>query len=347
MPVTIERSVLPAQARISDIRERRRRRGVIRDRGRRIAIGLVNNMPDSALAATERQFRNVLEAASDEFDVQLRLYALDQVPRSAEALEHLARSYANANALAGQSLDALIVTGAQPVAPDLEAEPYWDALTGVIDWAEANTVSTLLSCLAAHAGVLRFSGISRRRLPNKCSGVFAFDVVKADALTQGAGQQWTIPHSRYNDLDEGELAQNGYEILARSPTAGVDLFIKQMRSLMVFLQGHPEYERETLAREFRRDMSRYLSGELASLPSLPQDYFSNEARQALSRFISSAQTERRVDAMKAFPDIGRGGTEAAWRRTANLLYRNWLNTIAERRAAARPDSSSLKVRWSG
>ncbi len=210
MPVTIERPALAAEPRISDIRERRRRRGTIRDRGRRLTIGLVNNMPDSALAATERQFSRAVEAAAGDIDVQLRFYALPQVPRSTEALEHLARLYVDAAALRGDSLDAMIVTGAQPVAAHLRDEPYWRALTKVIDWAEANTISTILSCLAAHVGVEHFSKIARRPLTKKCSGVFAFERVSADRLTEGSNEPWLVPHSRYNGLDEAELILAGY-----------------------------------------------------------------------------------------------------------------------------------------
>ena len=58
MPVTIE---FPAAALDRPAGERRARPGVMRDRGRRLCIGFVNNMPDSAFAATETQFLRLLE----------------------------------------------------------------------------------------------------------------------------------------------------------------------------------------------------------------------------------------------------------------------------------------------
>jgi homoserine O-succinyltransferase len=347
MPLAIDRPALRAEAQISDIRERRRRRGTIRDRGRRLTIGLVNNMPDSALAATERQFSNLIETASGEADVRLRFYGLRQIPRSMEALAHLRPLYADASALSGQGLDALIVTGAQPIAPDLKEEPYWGALTRAIDWAAANTISTILSCLAAHAGVLHFSRIARRPLPAKCSGVFAFDVGQSDRLTQGVDGQWVIPHSRHNGLDEEELRRAGYSVLTRSPTTGVDMFVKRMRSLIVFLQGHPEYESDTLAREYRRDISRYLRGDLATLPELPEGYFSGAEEQSLRHFQSQARADRRAETMASYPEIGRGAANAPWRRSASLLYRNWLAFVAERKAEAVQNSSALARRWGG
>jgi homoserine O-succinyltransferase len=342
MPVTIDRPALSSHPRISDIRERRKRRGTIRDRGRRITIGLVNNMPDAALVSTERQFGQLIEATSGDADIRLRFYSLAQIPRSREALEHLGQLYADAAGLNGQKLDAMIVTGAQPIAPDLEAEPYWDALTNVIDWAEANTISTILSCLAAHAGVLHLDGLARRPLETKCSGVYAFDVVGDDRLTEGANGNWLTPHSRYNGLDEKELTGSDYKVLTRSPHVGVDMFTKQLRSLLVFLQGHPEYENETLAREYRRDLSRYLKGDLLQTPRLPDGYFSVDAARAWLNVQAQAQ---RGESIESFPEIQAG--DAPWRPFADLLYRNWLTLVAERKARASQDSSSLVSRWGG
>ena len=347
MPVTIDRPAASSNMRVSDIFSARRRGGTIGDSGRRIKIGLVNNMPDSALAATERQFCGLLETASGEIEVQLRLYGLGQIARSREAEGRLAQRYADAGALRGQTLDALIVTGAQPLAPDLEQEPYWRALISVIDWAEANTISTILSCLAAHAGVLHFSGIARRRLPAKRSGVFGFEVAQ-DGLTAGAGRQWLMPHSRYNDINEAELTRNGYGVLSRSAAAGVDMFARRTRSLFVFMQGHPEYDGDTLAREFRRDMSRYLNGDLESPPDLPEDYFSDEDERVLTSFQARARSERRAETMAWFPELrARGKADAPWRRPADLFYRNWLRFIVERKTELLQNAAAPAARWGG
>jgi homoserine O-succinyltransferase len=341
MPFTIDRPAL-SSPRISDIRERRKRRGAIRDRGRRITIGLVNNMPDGALVATERQFSRLIESASGDADIRLRLYSLTQIPRSREATAHLGQLYADATDLRGQKLDALIVTGAQPIASDLKAEPYWEALTEVIDWAEANTISTILSCLAAHAGVLHLDGLVRRPLATKCSGVYAFDLARDDRLTEGAEGRWVTPHSRHNGLDEKELAWRDYKILTRSADLGVDLFTKQLKSLMVFLQGHPEYENETLAREYRRDLNRYLKGDVVDPPRLPENYFSADTARVWLNIQAQAQRGEPID---SFPEINVG--DAPWRPFADLLYRNWLSLVAERKARASQDSSALIARWGG
>jgi homoserine O-succinyltransferase/O-acetyltransferase len=115
-----------------------------------IEVGLINNMPDLALEQTERQMLKLLDAAADDILVRLKLYALPDVPREDWGRKHLARlHYYGVGDLWNSRLDGLIVTGAEPVAPDLTQEPYWHTLTEVFDWAEHNTTSTILSCLAA------------------------------------------------------------------------------------------------------------------------------------------------------------------------------------------------------
>ncbi len=126
------------------------------------------------------------------------------------------------------------------------------------------------------------------------------------------------------------------------------MFVRQMRSLVVFLQGHLEYESDTLAREYRRDLSRLLGGEFAASPNMPQGYFSAEAERALELFRDQARAAGRRDAVAAYPDVAlRGLADLPWRRSADLLYRNWLGLVAERKTEAVHKASSLAARWGG
>src|SRR5579864_2571933 len=127
------------------------------DRG--IVVALVNNMPDAALRTTERQFRELLTAASQGRDVRLVLFALPDIARSAAASAHIAAHYRDISELWGSRVDGLIVTGTEPRVPVLDDEPYWPALTRLVGWAENHTGSTIWSCLAAHAAVLHTDGI--------------------------------------------------------------------------------------------------------------------------------------------------------------------------------------------
>ena len=137
-----------------------------------LEIGLVNNMPDSALEQTERQFLSRIEAASGTMPIRLRLYALPGIPRSDRGKCHIGRYYSSLDDLRSASLDALIITGTEPRAANLRDEPYWPNLGELFDWAERNTISTFLSCLAAHAAVLHADGVSRHALGEKSFGVF-------------------------------------------------------------------------------------------------------------------------------------------------------------------------------
>ncbi len=348
MSVTIERVSHQTVAQISAVRERRLRRGTIRDRGRRIEIGLVNNMPDAALLATERQFSNLLTAASGRADVRLHLFALRDVPRSAEARAVLKRTYRDASELGRRRLDALIVTGAEPLAPELAREPYWAALTELVDWADSNTVSTILSCLAAHAGAQHFDGIARQPLPAKCSGVFAFETASRLRLASGLGDTVRTPHSRRNGLNAQDLIRRDYQVLSSNAEIGVDAFVKQQESLFLFLQGHPEYENDSLAREYRRDMSRFLRGEQDAAPAVPAAYYPAPVERALAAFAERARRDRRPELMESFPAAGAfGPVDAPWRAAGVQLYRNWLDLVAERKAATLDDASIAVARWGG
>ena len=235
-------------------------------------------------------------------------------------------------------MDALVVTGAEPRAADLRDEPFWDELGFVLDWAAENTISSLLSCLAAHAAVLRNDGIERRPLADKCAGVFAVDVVADHELVAGLEPRYRAPHSRWNDLDEAELVAKGYRVLARAPECGVDLFVRKARSLLVFLQGHPEYEADTLAREHRRDLMRFLRGEATAPPRSPAHYYPPAAAAAVADFVAPRRSGAGLRLGGGLPCRGAGarrGALARGRRAAGsqLARPGWRG--ARRRAARR------------
>ena len=292
-------------------------------------IGLVNNMPDGAVRATERQFARLLAFASGPTDVRLHLFALPDIPRGAETRAYLDARYRDAAALEGVRLDALIVTGTAPIANTLVDEPYWPSLTRMVDWAEHNTVSTLWSCLAAHAALFHLDGVTRRRLPDKRFGLFECVKVAPNGLLDGAPPGMRVPHSRWHDLDEGDLRSHGYRIVSRSLEAGIDTFTKQWASLFVFLQGHPEYDVDSLFREYRRDAQRYLQGKRDGLPALPAHYFDAKTESRLALFQDRAES-RDPGALDAFPREWaiRPALVALWRASSSQLYRNWLTQIA-------------------
>ena len=296
----------------------------------RVAIGLINNMGDQALKVTERQFGSLLSEAAGDIGVVFRIFALESTRRSRRALDYINARYEPASAAMDGGLDGLIITGAQPQADRLSEEPYWGELVGLIDWAKLNTASTILSCLAAHAGVLHLDGVERRRLPEKCTGVFGFTAERTHPLVGKQGRVRMMPHSRYNGLLQSELEQAGYVILTSSRTSGVDSFVKCFGSQFVFLQGHPEYDANSLAREYRRDMNQYLLGETRRIPARPKNYFGAEAEAKLNAMDSCRHMEQRSE--QQIQDLSiidaLTPTEALWREAAVSFFRSWIEMIA-------------------
>ena len=310
---------------------------------KRLEIGLVNNMGDQALKATERQFKGLVSAAASDLDLRFRVFALKGIHRSASARDYIAAHYEPASAILGSELQALIITGAQPQADRLDEEPYWEELVELIDWAKFNTTSTILSCLAAHAAVLHLDGIQRRRLVNKCAGVFAFTTKRTHPLVGRKGSDRIIPHSRHNDLLEPELEQSGYSVLTASPTYGVDTFIKSFGSQFVFLQGHPEYEANSLAREYRRDVSLYLRRETDRMPTWPGGYFDRHAEVALREIEQLGFDEAALSGHHLYKIDSLTPVRAAWRDTAVSFFQKWLDLIVNGFGGAEADSTNVEV----
>lgn len=293
-----------------------------------VDVGLINNMPDPALDATERQFRALLGAAAGNLTVRLTLYTLPEVPRT-DFGRHQVSKYTNIDELWTRHHDGLIVTGTEPHAADLKDEPYWGSLTRVLEWAEHHTYSTILSCLAAHAGILHIDGISRRPLGDKRFGVFECVRVSDHPLTASAPERVRMPHSRWNEIPEEALRACGYRVLTRSDGAGVDAFVKQRKSLFVFFQGHPEYEATTLLLEYRRDIGRFLRGERDTYPPMPEGYFDDETVRVLDDLRERALSDRREELLAQFPlSAAAGRVMNNWRSTGESLYRNWLGYLS-------------------
>jgi homoserine O-succinyltransferase/O-acetyltransferase len=301
-----------------------------------VRIAFLNNMPDAALEDTEIQFFELLEAASGEVPVRIKLHSLSGVPRGERGDQHLNNFYFSTNDLLNSRFDALIMTGTEPRQANLRNEPYWSALAGVLDWAESNTVSTILSCLAAHAGVLHSDGINRHPLSDKQFGVFDFARAANHPLTSSAEERVRFPHSRWNEVRADELEARGYLVLTQSSEGGVDSFVKKKkRSLFVHFQGHPEYGAQTLLKEYRRDIKRFLRAERETYPSMPKGYFDATAAKLLTEFRDVTLSDRREELMEGFPESALvGDLKSTWRASAMSIYRNWLQYVAAKKTEA-------------
>ena len=126
------------------------------------------------------------------------------------------------------------------------------------------------------------------------SGVFRHRPLDMNhPLLRGFDEMFYMPHSRYTEVRQDEIeAVESLQVLALSETAGVAI-VASRDARQVFVTGHCEYDRLTLAKEYTRDVNRGIH------PKLPQNYFPGNDPEAVPPML--------------------------WRGHANLLFSNWLN----------------------
>ncbi len=280
-----------------------------------LTIAFVNMMPDAALKTAEHQFSRLLGEDIDGSTLCWQNYSVPGMPRSPAALQYMRGSYTGLADLWDNPPDAVVVTGTEPKMADLRDEPHWPELVKLFDWTSQAGIPMLLSCLAAHAAVLHFSGIRRQPLPGKRFGVF-------DHVMDNSSVRVRVAHSRWNEVGEDQLVSAGYRVLTRSAVAGVDMFTRQST---LFCQGHPEYDDCTLLQEYRRDIGRYLNGERATYPAAPEGYFDSAAQNMADDFQQRAEVARSPALLPDFPyEALRAGLDARWHLSAAGIVRRWL-----------------------
>jgi homoserine O-succinyltransferase/O-acetyltransferase len=308
-----------------------------------LRLGIVNNMPDKALLSTARQFLSVIDLAAPDFRVFVSLFSLPGIDRSEAGKRHLIdNSYRSLADIQDANLDAIIVTGTEPRQQDLKDEPYWRVLSSLFDWIDRDGPSALFSCLAAHAAVLHFDGIERRRLERKCFGLFDHATTSHDELTEQLPLSFKIAHSRWNEIPEDALGEKGYRILTESSEAGADLFVKERRNLMVFFQGHPEYDASTLGREYQRDVRRFIGHEREDYPNVPSGYFNLSEKELLDRFRARAIQSRDENLMDRFPVLANRFPHPQGKSVAAAVFRSWLLKIMEAKKPVRREQPLLQ-----
>jgi homoserine O-succinyltransferase len=298
-----------------------------------LTCGFVNNMPDGAFDATERQFLHLLEAGSGSDVIDVRRYTMAGVPRGEVIAARIADQYSSVDTICHEPLDLLIVTGSNPVEVRIEDEPYWGEMVDLLTWGTEHVSSMLLSCLSAHAALTVFDGIERGRLSSKCTGVFAQEVDMAHPLSTGLKPDIVLPHSRMNAVPRHVLERAGYHIAVQSDAVGWSLATRYVASSnVVLVQGHPEYDPSSLIREYQRDARRYVLAERNDRPILPFHCVAAEDRgdlEDLHRAIAKDQRDRA--SFEAFP-FDEVGVRAPWpwRAPAETLYANWLAGVTKR-----------------
>ena len=297
---------------------------------RELHIGFLNMMPDAALEATERQFIRLVGNCNRIAQFYVYPFSLPGLRRSKETQAYIEQYYCGFEQLQQQGLDGLIITGANVANPALEQEPFWEPLMEVVRWSEHNVASTLCSCLATHALLKHRHNIDRQLLPAKRWGVYSHRILQPNhPLLRDINTRFDAPHSRYNDISRIQLENAGLAVLAESPDGGVHMAVSPDGFRVVYFQGHPEYDANSLLKEFRREALRYLHDELDAPPPFPERYFSADAAVIARRFLHAAAAAKASG--KPLPDFPENELEPlldnTWGDTAKAIFNNWLGLI--------------------
>ena len=257
---------------------------------RPLRILLVNLMPKKI--QTEVQFSRLL--GNTALQIELELAAPASHTSSNTPPEHLQAFYKSFDQVMDRNYDGCIITGAPVEHLPFAEVDYWEELCALMDWTKEHVHSTFHICWGAQAGLYHHYGIPKRDLPEKLFGVFPHEVeYRKSILFRGFDDEFEVPHSRHTTVAREDVeARAELQILASSPQAGV-YAVYARKYKQFFVTGHSEYDPDTLAQEYFRDLG-------AGKPiHVPENYFPGDDPEK--------------------PPVVR------WRAHANLLFCNWLN----------------------
>lgn len=257
---------------------------------RPIQIGILNLMP--LKEDTELQLLRSLSNSPLQVDITFLTVQSHESKNTSKS--HLNHFYQTFDEVKDQNLDGLIITGAPVETMDFEDVDYWKELTEIMEWSKTHVTCTFHSCWGAQAGLYYHYGIKKELLADKVFGVYEHRVQNRKIpLVRGFDDLFMAPHSRHSRMDEKAIRENkDLIVLAESEEAGIFLVLS-VDNHQIFCMGHPEYDRLTLDKEYKRDLEKGMD------IAMPVNYYPNQdihARPLLQ-----------------------------WRSHANCLYTNFLN----------------------
>ncbi len=258
---------------------------------RPLKIGIVNLMPTKE--ATEAQLMRMIGNSSLQIEpVLIRMASYN--PKNTSQT-HLDAFYTTFDEVKKTGLDGLIVTGAPIEMMPFEQVEYWDELCEIMRWSKEYVSSNLFLCWGGQAALKFFYDIEKYPLAQKCNGIFPHTHSSCPELLRGMDDIIFAPHSRHTEIRKSDiLAHPDLEILIESEQAGLLIVANKSRSL-IFDFGHMEYDRNTIALEYKRDKDKGMN------PEIPYNYFPND---------DPTQTPKLM-----------------WRANAEMFFRNWVNFV--------------------
>lgn len=295
-----------------------------------LSVGFLNLMPDAALAATERQFLRLVSSAADQANIWVYPFTIASEHRSRDARWHIDHHYTRWEKLANDGVDALIVTGANPARNRLALEVFWDDMIEVLEWARSNVHSVVCSCLATHAVLQHDFGVHRKLLPQKRWGVYSHEVIVEHPLVEGLGPVVDAPHSHRYEVTAEQITSSGGLVLMDSEEAGAHMAVSG-DGFYIYFQGHPEYDAESLLKEYKREVGRFYRGEREEYPPFPAHYFEDPARRLLDQHRQEIEQAKAADADEPpFPEDGVVSHRSdTWTKAGRIIYQNWLGSVRE------------------
>lgn len=231
-------------------------------------IGILNLMPNKI--ETEKQFFTIFSEIL--IEVNLHFFRLETyIPKNCD-IEYLKENYITFNDIDENFLDGLIITGAPLELKEFHQVKYWEELKSIMEFSKNNIKSTIYICWGALAGLYHHYNIPKNNVDNKIFGIFPHYIVRKDhKLLKGFDDEFLVPHSRYFSIHEKHIKrhENKLDILATNDEIGAFLIAsKDLRE--IYLTGHFEYDRDTLKKEYKRDII------LGKSINIPKNYFDDE-----------------------------------------------------------------------
>lgn len=301
---------------------------------RELHIGLLNMMPDAALQVTERQYLGLIGSCNQIVQFYVHPFTVQGLQRDQATSEYIERYYSSFADVQAQGLDALIITGANVSNPDLRQEAFWEPLRQVAEWAQHTVTSVMCSCLASHALIEMLYGVKRTPLDRKKWGVyrhFHTDTGKSHPLLRDVNTLFTVPHSRWNTLDIEDLEEAGVPVLVVTRQDDVHLATSPDGFRFIFSQGHPEYDINSLLKEYKREVLLHAAGGRSSYPPFPDNYFSEHCER-LGRTIERRARRLKEASQRLQPeDFHEADFETClhntWGDTGKAIFNNWLGLV--------------------
>ena len=253
---------------------------------------IVNLMPTKI--ETETQLLRLI--SNTPLQIEVTLLKMDTYKSKNVSEEHMETFYKTFDDIKDERFDGMIITGAPIETLDFEDVIYWEEIMKIMEWSKKHVFSVLHICWGAQAGLYYHYGIKKYQLTKKIFGIFPIKLEEKyenNELFRGFDEIFNMPHSRHTKIEENDiLKETELEILAKSDEAGVSI-IRSNDKRKIFLTGHLEYDRFTLAKEYERDVSQNKKIDV------PFNYYPEDDPTKKPIFN--------------------------WKAHANLLFVNWIN----------------------